>query len=81
MQSITLQLFPATFSLPAAIQFQVSGDGSSCFVRSGEKKTNLGKVEKSPYRGLSPTRENDESGASFAESSWVARSGRHTDRR
>lgn len=34
VQSITLQLFPATFSLPAAIPFQVPGDASLCFERS-----------------------------------------------
>lgn len=43
--------------------------------------TNLGKVKKNPYRRLSPACENDDSRALFAESSWVARSGRHTDRR
>lgn len=78
MPRITPQLFPATFSLPAATQLQVSRDGSLCFERSCEEKNQqLGKSEKSPIQGLSPAHANIESRAWFAESSGLARSGRH----
>lgn len=65
MQSITVQLFADTFCPPAAIQSQVSGDGFLCFGRSGaggREGGDLGKVEKRPYQGMSPSYENDERG-------------------
>lgn len=52
MQSITLQLFPATFSLPAAILFQVSGAGSLCFERScGGKNPQTWEEWEKPHSG------------------------------